>query len=149
MSVINFAYGRNMDFNNLKERGVSFEFIGMGILENYELKFNKLALNKKGVGYANVVGSNGSKVEGLLFSIDNIERLDKYEGFPNHYKKEILEIYHSGTLVRAIVYVAVSNMISNNLKPEKSYLSNLLSAKEYLSDEYYRVLKSTETFSLE
>jgi len=149
MSVINFAYGRNMDFNKLKERGVSFEFIGMGILENYELKFNKIALNKKGVGYANVVRSKGSKVEGLLFSMKNIERLDKFEGFPKHYQKENLEIHHSGTLVRAIVYVAVSNMISNNLKPEKSYLSNLLSAKEYLSDEYYRFLKSTETFSME
>lgn len=146
MSVINFAYGRNMDFKELKERGVLFEFIGMGILENYELKFNKIALNKKGVGYANVVRSKDYKVEGLLFSIENIERLDKFEGFPNHYKKEILEIHHSGKLVRAIVYVAVSNMISNNLKPEKSYLSNLLSAKEYLSDEYYRLLKSTETF---
>ena len=147
MSVINFAYGRNMDFNILKERGVSFEFIGMGILENYELKFNKLASNKKGVGYANVVGSNGSKVEGLLFSIDNIERLDKYEGFPNHYKKEILEIYHSGTLVRAIVYIAVNDRISINLKPEESYLNSLLSAKDYLSHEYYKFLKSTETFS--
>ena len=149
MSVINFAYGRNMDFNKLKERGVLFEFIGLGILENYELKFNKIALNKKGVGYANVVRSKDSKVEGLLFSIENIERLDKFEGFPNHHQKEILEIHHSGTLVSAIVYVAVSKMISNNLKPEKSYLSNLLSAKEYLSDEYYRFLMSTETISLE
>jgi len=43
MGVVYFAYGSNMDFKRLEEREVFFEFIGLGILEDYTLKFNKIA----------------------------------------------------------------------------------------------------------
>ena len=140
-----FAYGSNMDFKRLEERGISFEFIGLGILENYELQFNKIAKNKTGIGYANVVKKEGSKVEGLLFSIDNIQMLDRYEGYPEHYLKEILSIYHLNKCIEATVYVAAPDKIGLNLMPEKFYLNRLLAAKEYLSQEYFDFLDSTKT----
>lgn len=143
--VVYFAYGSNMDFKRLEERGISFEFIGVGILENYELKFNKIAKNKSGIGYANVVYKQGSKVEGLLFFIDNIQILDRYEGFPEHYLKETLSIYHLNKSIEATVYVSASDKIGPNLMPEKAYLNRLLAAKEYLSQEYFDFLESTKT----
>ncbi|WP_395625717.1 gamma-glutamylcyclotransferase family protein [Daejeonella sp.] len=145
MGIIYFAYGSNMDFNRLNEREISFEFIGLGILEDYELKFNKIASKKSGVGYANIVSQKGSKVEGLLFSIDNIELLDQFEGFPSHYKKEILKIHYLGNLIDAIVYVASIKWVSNSLKPERAYLNRLLAAKDFLSKEYLSLLEITET----
>jgi gamma-glutamylcyclotransferase len=145
MDDVYFAYGSNMDFKRLEERGISFEFIGLGILENYELQFNKIAKNKSGIGYANVVKQEGSKVEGLLFSIDNIHILDRYEGFPEHYLKENLSIYHLNERIEATVYVAAPDKIGLNLMPEKSYLNRLLAAKEYLSQEYFDFLDSTKT----
>jgi hypothetical protein len=145
MGIIYFAYGSNMDFTRLNERDISFKFIGLGILEGYELKFNKIASKKSGVGYANIVSQKGSKVEGLLFSIDNIELLDQFEGFPNHYKKENLKIQYLGNLIDAIVYVASIKWVSNNLKPEREYLNRLLMAKNFLSKEYLSFLENSET----
>lgn len=145
MGMIYFAYGSNMDFNRLNEREISFEFIGLGILEDYELKFNKIASKKSGVGYANIVSQKGSKVEGLLFSIDNIEQLDQFEGFPSHYKKENLKIHYLGNLIDAVIYVASINRVSNNLKPERAYLNRLLAAKVFLSKDYLSFLENTVT----
>ena len=143
--VVYFAYGSNMDFKRLEERGISFEFMGVGILENYELQFNKIAKNKTGIGYANVVNKQGSKVEGLLYSIDNIQILDRFEGFPEHYLKENLSIYHLNKRIEAIVYVAAPDKIGLNLMPEKAYLNRLLAAKQYLSQEYFDFLESTKS----
>jgi gamma-glutamylcyclotransferase len=145
MGVVYYAYGSNMDFKRLEERGISFEFMGVGILENYELQFNKIAKNKTGIGYANVVKKQGSNVEGLLFSVDNIHILDRYEGFPEHYLKENLTICFLNDLIEAIVYVAAPDKIGMNLMPEKVYLNRLLAAKEYLSQEYFDFLDSTKT----
>lgn len=145
MGVIYFAYGSNMDFKRLEERKVSFELIGLGFLEDYALKFNKIASKRSGVGYANIVKQKGSRVEGLLFSIANIEKLDRFEGYPTHYKKEILKIQHANSVVDATVYVAAADWVSEFLKPERVYLNRLLSAKDFLSEAYFDFLKSTKT----
>ena len=145
MGVVYFAYGSNMDFRRLEDREVSFELIGLGILEDYTLKFNKIASKRSGVGYANIIKLKGSRVEGLLFSIANIEKLDRFEGFPTHYKKEILKIQHSNSFVDATVYVAAADLVSDDLKPERVYLNRLLAAKEFLSENYFDFLQSTKT----
>jgi gamma-glutamylcyclotransferase (GGCT)/AIG2-like uncharacterized protein YtfP len=134
-----------MDFRRLEDRGVSFEFLGLGILEDYILKFNKIASKRSGVGYANIVKQKGSRVEGLLFSIANIEKLDRFEGYPTHYKKEILKIQHSNSFVDATVYVAAADWVSDGLKPERMYLNRLLAAKDFLSEGYFKSLEATET----
>lgn len=145
MADLYFAYGSNMDFRQLTGRGVSFELIGLGILEDYELKFNKIASKRSGAGYANIVKQKGCRVEGLLFLIANIEQLDRFEGYPTHYKKEILKIQHSNNVVDATVYVATTDWVSDNLKPERVYLNRLLAAKGFLSEAYFDFLESTNT----
>ena len=145
MGVVYFAYGSNMDFNRLEEREVYFELIGLGILEDYTLKFNKIASKRSGAGYANIVKQKGSRVEGLLFSIANIDKLDRFEGFPTHYKKETLKIQHANSVVDATVYVAAADWVSDNLKPERVYLNRLLAAKDFLSEAYFDFLESTKT----
>jgi hypothetical protein len=145
MGDVYFAYGSNMDFKRLEERGISFEFIGLGILEDYALKFNKIASKRSGVGYANIVNQKGSRVEGLLFLIANIGKLDRFEGYPTHYNKEILKVQDSNNFVDATVYVAGTDWVSDNLEPEREYLKHLLAAKEYLSEGYFDFLNSTKT----
>lgn len=145
MGVVYFAYGSNMDFNRLEEREVYFELIGLGILEDYTLKFNKIASKRSGVGFANIVKQKGSRVEGLLFSIANIEQLDRFEGYPTHYKKEILKIQHANNVFDATVYVAADDWVSDDLKPERAYLNRLLAANDFLSEAYFDFLKSTKT----
>jgi gamma-glutamylcyclotransferase len=145
MSVIYFAYGSNMDFNQLQKREISFEFLGKATLHNFKLQFNKIASKKEGVGYANISSQIGKSVEGLLFKTENIEILDKFEGYPNHYEKQKLYVLFNGENTEVVVYVARTEKTKEGLMPEKEYLNRLLTAKEYLSEQYYEQLKSTET----
>ncbi len=71
--------------------------------------------------------------------------LDRYEGYPEHYMKEILSICFLNERIEAKVYVAAPDKFGLNLMPEKDYLNRLLAAKEYLSQEYFDFLDSTKT----
>jgi cation transport regulator ChaC len=141
--MLYFAYGSNMDQTQLTERKVNATLLGVGVLNKYELKFNKKSSKKGGVGFANICPNDYSKVEGLLFEISNIEALDRHEGYPSHYtKEEVVVTDPNGIEVKAIAYVANPNQICDGLKPEQMYLNKLLTAKLFLSEEYYRFLES-------
>jgi gamma-glutamylcyclotransferase (GGCT)/AIG2-like uncharacterized protein YtfP len=131
-----FAYGSNMDAKRMTERVVDFEIIGQGILEDFELKFNKINQKKKGVGYANVSTEHGKKVEGIIYRFENISLLDKPEGYPKHYDRKIMEIVYNSGRLKAWVYIANENRISEGLLPERDYLAHLLAGKDYLSKAY-------------
>lgn len=136
-----FAYGSNMNPNRMADRVVDFEIVGLGILHDFELKFNKIAQNKKGIGYANVGWAPGKNVEGVIYQFENIALLDKHEGFPKHYNRKILDIMHNQSHLKTWVYIAQENQISNGLLPERSYMGHLLEGKEYLSESYFEELK--------
>lgn len=145
MKELYFAYGSNMSIAQLKERKVDHKYLGKAILSNYQLLFNKLANGELSVGYANIVPKENSTVEGLLFEVDNLNALDRFEGYPNHYKREVVNLSFEGNPIVAITYVAVHSKTAENLKPEKEYLNRLLSAKGKLSEGYYDGLARTET----
>lgn len=130
-----FAYGSNMSLNRMNERGIKINEYTSAKLENYELRFNKIS--KKQGAVANIVPKQGSIVEGVLYNVDNIEQLDKYEGFPEHYKRTI--VFING--LNVWVYIAQEKYIKEGLKPSKEYLGYLLEGKEFLSKEYFEKLE--------
>lgn len=136
-----FAYGSNMNPNRMADRVGDFEIVGLGILQNFELKFNKIAKNKNGIGYANVVWAPGKNVEGIIYQFEDIALLDKHEGYPKHYNRKVLDILHNQSLLKTWVYIAQENQISNGLLPERSYLGHLLVGEEYLSESYFEELR--------
>lgn len=145
--VYYFAYGSNMDENRMKQRVNSYEIIGQGTLKNYKLVFNKIAKNKLDEGYANIISKNSFLVEGIIYKIDTdgIKQLDKYEGVPIHYKRELMAILHNNEVIISDVYIANKDKIDNNLKPTKQYLNYLLEGQKYLSKEYFENLKNIIT----
>ena len=89
-----FAYGSNMDKNELKEWCKNnnkpfpkWEFIGMASLENYEITFNYYSYSR-GAGAANIIEKKGSVVYGLLFKVsdEELEFLRIKEGYPDSYE---------------------------------------------------------------
>lgn len=136
-----FAYGSNMNPNRMANRVGDFEIVGLGVLQNFELKFNKIAKNKNGIGYANVVWAPGKNVEGIIYQFEDIALLDKHEGYPKHYNRKVLDILHNQSLLKTWVYIAQENQISNGLLPERSYLGHLLVGEEYLSESYFEELR--------
>ena len=135
-----FAYGSNMNVARMIERVGEFTIIGRGVLIDYQLAFNKIALGKIGEGYANVMASSGDLVEGVIYQFDEIRKLDKPEGYPIHYDRKLMTISIDDGFVQAWVYLARSSRISEGLKPSKSYLDHILLGKEYLSEAYFQKL---------
>lgn len=148
MKVIKyFAYGSNMDPDRMRERGVNFLSRKKGILHGWRLEFNKVASDNQKKGYANIVEDRNSTVEGCLYEIEenDLKRLDKYEGFPDHYNRYEIEVETPEGKVRAITYIAHPNKIKEGLKPDNDYLEHLLKGKDCLSDKYFEKLKAIKT----
>jgi len=152
MKKFYFAYGSNMDIEQMKERKIEFESYKKGVLDGYRLKFNKISSRSSIEGYANIVKDQKSSVEGICYKINNkdLSKLDKCEGVPNHYERKKIKIKIENKknlkeIDNVITYIAHPDKIGENLKPRKEYLNHLLQAKSLLSDDYYQMLKKTET----
>jgi len=87
--MLYFAYGSNLNHHQMKNiRCLGSKYLKTIFLKDYQLLFchpNKL--NK--LGYANIVKKKGSRVPGAIWEITKKHEkiLDRYEGFPNSYKK--------------------------------------------------------------
>ena len=134
-----FAYGSNMDEEQMKDRCPSAELIGKVLLKHY-----KFELDSEGV--ATIVPCSNSKVEGLLWRIneDDEQSLDRYEGV-NYgcYRKETIELLHEGYIYNALAYI--SNRGKNTGIQRTGYMEKILhAAKEHsFSQEYIEELEKT------
>ena len=136
-----FAYGSNMDMSRLSNRGVNPETRNKGTLKNWKLKFNKKA-SAGDWSFANIEQSEGDIVEGLVFTIkeSDLKLLDKFEGAPRHYRREILEIETDREAIKCITYIAQPEHIMEGLLPVKEYMDFLIKGSVLLSYEYQKML---------
>lgn len=142
-----FGYGRNINSNSFKDRGITFkaeERMAVTLLD-YELRFNKKSLRYSGYGVANINKKLGAKVEGILYLIPDhqIDQLDTFEGYPNHYVRETITVQtKDGKLLEAVTYTAAPDFIQEGLAPHSEYLHAILEgAKEMLSSDHIRYLE--------
>lgn len=132
-----FAYGSNMNPARMRARGLEFTQYYPGILEGYELCFNKRAHNKHGVAYANVRRAPEQRVEGVLYTLEaSISVMDPFEGTPVRYSRELFPIATGLGVTWAWVYVANRAFVADALSVEENYLNHLLSAGDLLSAPY-------------
>ena len=131
----------------LNERNIKFISRKLAILENYKLVFNKVSKKNCYLGFANIVKSEGDFVEGALYEINDsdINIIGRFEGEPNHYYRENVEVICDEQKIQAVVYIANPVMIRENIKPDKKYLNYLLEGKDILSENYYNNLSLTKT----
>jgi len=143
-----FAYGSNMDSQRMKEREVKYSKRELAIMIGHELFFNKQASRNPNEGYANLIPKEGTATEGILYEIndEDIVKLDKFEGYPNHYIKKTIKVkLKNGNEVDALVYLAQSDKTKNGLKPCKEYLNHLKQGEDLLSEKYSNLLESFDT----
>ncbi len=132
-----FSYGSNMDKNQMLERKCIFHKSYRAILKDHKLVFNKKSQKIPQITFANIAISKNDIVEGVLYEIDDIKCLDKYEGYPNHYDRKEMELESNGEKIKAWVYIAQDEWLTNFGKPTKEYMHHLLEGREYLSADYY------------
>ena len=100
---IYLAYGSNLNLEQMTYRCPYATVLGVSELVDYRLLFR----GGKGSAVATVEPCDGSSVPVLLWEITprDEEALDRYEGFPNLYRKETIEVKLGGNPVSAMVYI--------------------------------------------
>lgn len=146
-SVYYFAYGSNMNPERMRERGAHFTQIERYALKGYALKFNKASSKEPGRGCANIVVDEKCIVEGVLYKINvaGLYNLDRHEGYPVEYDRVRLIFELNGSEETVKTYMANPGKTREGLYPSRSYIEHLLKAREFLSEDYYRYIKSIET----
>ncbi len=148
MSLYYFAFGSNMDKQQMNGRNVEFTDMQKGVMRDWKLVFNKRKWKEDGVGFANIVPEYDSTVEGIIYKVNEntIQTLDESEGVPKAYHKKTMLVENSNKeFVNCIVYIANHSRTDNLIKPKKEYLDHLLEGKEFLSENYFSELKNTKT----
>ena len=100
-----FAYGANINLNQMDVRCPDARVVGPAVLEGYELLFRG---NSRGCGVATIAPKEGAAVHGLLWSITPRceQSLDGYEGFPHLYRKEQVVVRdNAGRNIPVMAYV--------------------------------------------
>ena len=134
-----FAYGSNMNDNRMTERGVNFLSKEKGTLKGYRFIINKKSQKNPNIGFANIIRDDNSEVEGIIYEVsqEDILKLDKFEGFPRHYRREIFIINDK----ECIIYIANDEWTSiNELIATEEYKNHILEGKNFLSEKYYKKL---------
>ena len=94
-----FAYGSNLNFDQMAYRCPEATAVGTAKLDGYELAFRR--------GYLTVLPKEGASVEGLIWSITDHDesQLDCYEDYPTFYDKETMMVTDAdGTPHKIMVY---------------------------------------------
>lgn len=113
-----FAYGSNLNKNQMDNRCPENEKVGMGTLKGYSWIINER-------GAANIVESMDDEVIGIIYKIsDNDEdKLDKYEGVKiGCYKKQNLYVKVNNNIINCLVYI---DPITEEGKPREEYIKRI------------------------
>lgn len=97
------AYGSNLNLPQMAYRCPTAEVIGTSEIKDYELLFR----GSRSSAVATVEPLIGASVPVLLWSIRPQDELalDRYEGYPNFYRKELFPVELGSRTVNAMVYV--------------------------------------------
>ena len=120
-----FAYGSNINLDQMAQRCPDAQVVGPVTLENYELLFRG---NLRGAGVATIAPREGSTVHGLLWNITpECERsLDYYEGYPHLYGKEPVTVHgHDGQEHTVMAYV-MTELCKEPSIPSFDYYNGIL-----------------------
>lgn len=141
-----FAYGSNMDKEQMSERCPSAILIGTAMLADYRLAFTIYSPKRK-CGCADIVRSAGDKVYGILYQITDADMnaLDDFEGHPVHYRRITVRVDSQDVKVDAYSYEVVNK--EEGLVPSAHYLGLLQSAAALhkFPDSYQEFLRDTKT----
>ena len=124
------AYGSNLNLEQMKYRCPNAKKVGTFLLKDWALEFRY---------YLTIRKEKCSVVPLGIFEIDeNDERsLDRYEGYPTHYRKEYLEVELNGKSIKALVYI-MNEEVREVMVPDMFYVNTCLEGyKDFGFDSGY------------
>ncbi|HUT04406.1 MAG TPA: gamma-glutamylcyclotransferase family protein [bacterium] len=142
-----FAYGSNLDFEQMHNRCPSAVTIAMAILPEHRLAFTRFSEARNG-GVADIVPAQVDHVQGALYDItdDDAVRLDGFEGVSDGcYERITVKItLRAGEVLEAYTYKASEQGL---FKPSKAYMQQIITGARYhqLDSTYIAMLEALET----
>ena len=120
-----FAYGSNINLEQMERRCPAAKPIGPVVLDGYELRFRE---NHGGYGVATIAPRKGGHVAGLLWELTPAcERaLDRYEGYPCLYGKEALTVRDQGGQAYTVMAYVMKGRHLEPAVPPNFYYNGIL-----------------------
>lgn len=121
-----FAYGSNMNLDQMEFRCPDAKAVGNVQLKDYRLAF---CGRPSGGGVATILPETGSMVDGVLWKITpSCEgSLDRYEGYPHLYGKETISVQDTqGKIWKAAVYTMNAPYKDCPAVPSDFYLRGII-----------------------
>ncbi len=120
--ILYFAYGSNLDIEQMRQRCPSSRPHVRGVLENHRIDFTHRS-RRWGGGAADVVAQAEESVWGALYSLERseLELLDRFEG--GYERLEIQVHAEKSGPVHALTYTV---RIKGSFLPTREYLEKLL-----------------------
>ncbi len=103
MSKLYIAYGSNMNVEQMAYRCPTAKVKGVGKIEGWKLTFR----GSDGGAVATIEQAKKGEVPVLLWNIKPSDELalDRYEGYPWLYRKEIINAIFEGETIEVMVYI--------------------------------------------
>ena len=116
-----FAYGSNINLEQMACRCPDACVVGPVFLEDYELLFRR-------GGFATIAPKAGGRVHGLLWSLTrSCERsLDRYEGYPRFYDKKMVTVRDSEGRSLSVMAYIMDDRFREPMLPTESYYNGIL-----------------------
>ena len=128
------AYGSNLNLRQMAIRCPTAKPVGTAMLKGWQLTFN---------GVATLEPKDGAETPVGIWEItpqDEIS-LDRYEGFPRHYRKEMVEVELRGKTIKAMLYLMNEGM---PCLPSKWYLDAIAQGYEDVGLDTVHITKALE-----
>lgn len=160
MAMLYFAYGSNMDPEQMRERCPDHEVVGLAALHDHQIAFPHYSLHWSG-GVAGAQPHHGDAVWGVLYEISehDLATLDGIEGFRgpgdehNVYDREPVTVElvraDDGSFPRRVRASAYFARPSKPTPPTREYLDRMLrgARHHHLPEEYVEMLTAIETLA--
>lgn len=143
-----FAYGSNMNREQMKDRCPDSVLIGPASLQGYKIAFTTFS-EARNCGCADIIKSSNDVVWGLLYEVSSgdLANLDVAEGHPTDYRRIQKTVKdEQGKDCVAETYEVVTKE-ANFIKPSEHYLSLMREAAHTFSfpKTYQEMLETIET----
>lgn len=122
------AYGSNINLEQMAYRCPHSRVVGTSEIKDFELEFR---------GVATIVPNKGATVPVLIWELDerDLPTLNKYEGWPRHYRQEKMPFELNGQSYEGMAYLMNRGKIT---PPSQQYYNTILQGyRENGLDESY------------
>jgi gamma-glutamylcyclotransferase (GGCT)/AIG2-like uncharacterized protein YtfP len=128
MKTYYFAYGSNLDREQMNFRCPENEIVQTVCLPNYELCFPRFSKGYRQCGVASVVEKENSIVWGVLYKLSHTDfkNLDLHENIPHSYLKTAITVYSPCMQNNFLATTYIANHQIGNFKPSREYLDLIL-----------------------